>query len=278
MGYTPGWSWHGKCDILLGVTHEVYDAEAAGLLGGLKEALNSAISRAVKGIHICLDNLSVAYNAGQVANGSSQNTFKQFRDLAKAWNQTGKRMSIQWIPGHTGIEGNEIADREAKKYLKLAPTSMANQTQTLNNSRSRLKRSKDNAWQLEWQSGSFSGATQTYKELGLSPTTRANTLKELSLKREILGWLIAARSEHGHFVAYHERFGHEEETDLHCTCGQKRAQLHPFSCPNARAHRSLLWCKKTRRHLGPEEILGTPEGVLFFAEWAPATGLFKRRN
>ena len=114
--------------------------------------------------------------------------------------------------------------------------------------------------------------------VGLSPTTRANTLKELSLKREILGWLIAARSGHGHFAAYHERFGHEEETDLYCTCGQKRAQLHPFSCPNARAHRSLLWCKKTRRHLGPEEILGTPKGALIFAEWAPATGLFKRRN
>lgn len=93
-----------------------------------------------------------------------------------------------------------------------------------------------------------------YRELRLGTTTRANTLKELSLKREILGWLIAARSGNGHFAAYHERFGHEEETDIYCTCGQKRAQLHPFSCPNARAHRSLLWCKKTRRQPGPEEM------------------------
>lgn len=69
-------------------------------------------------IYTCLDNLRVAQNAGQVANGSSQNTFKQFRDLAKGWIQTGKRMSIQWIPGHTGIEGNEIADGEAKKGFK----------------------------------------------------------------------------------------------------------------------------------------------------------------
>ncbi len=103
-----------------------------------------------------------------MANGSSQNTFKQIRDLAKAWIQTGKRMSIQWIPGHTEIEGNEIADGEAKKYSKLAPTPMANQTQTLSNARRRLKRSKDNAWQLEWQSGTFSGVTQTYQELGLA--------------------------------------------------------------------------------------------------------------
>ena len=187
-------------------------------------------------------------------------------------------MSIQWIPGHTGIKGNKIADGEARKYSKLAPTPLATQTQTLSNAKRRLKRSKDNAWQLEWQTSSLSGATQTYRELGLSPTSRANTLKKLSLKREILGWLIAARSGHGHFAEYHERFGHKEETDLYCTCGQTRAQLYPFSCPNARAHRLLLWCKKTSRHLGPEDILGTPEGALIFAEWAPATCLFKRRN
>ena len=122
-----------------------------------------------------------------------------------------------------------------KKDSKLAPTPLASQTQTLSTAKRRLKRSKDNTWELEWQSSTLSGATQAYRELGLSPTTRANALKELSFKREVLGWLIAARSGHGHFAAYHERFCHEEETDLYCRCGQKRAQLHPFSCPNGRA-------------------------------------------
>ena len=60
-------------------------------------------------------------------------------------------------------------------------------------------------------------------------------------------------------------------------CGQKRAQLHPFSCPNARQHRSHLWCKKQRKPLATEEVLGNSEGVAIFAKWAPATGLFHRR-
>lgn len=114
-------------------------------------------------------------------------------------------------------------------------------------------------------------------KLGLYPTSQAKSLPELSLKREVQGWLIAARSGHGNFSAYHEKFGHEE-TDTHCRCGQKRAQLHPFSCPNARQHRTLLWCKKQRRQVAPEEVLGTSEGVAFFARWAPATGLFHRRH
>lgn len=95
------------------MSETAYDAEATALLEGLKGALDSAISRAVSRINICLDRLSVARNAGQVVNGSSQNAFRQFRDLARSWIQNDKRMSVQWIPGHAGIEGNEIADGEA---------------------------------------------------------------------------------------------------------------------------------------------------------------------
>ena len=90
------------------------------------------------------------------------------------------------------------------------------------------------------------------------------------------GWLIAARSGHGHFAAYHERFGHEE-TDSNCVCGQKRAQLHRLGCAHAMKHRLHLWCDKRQRQLAPDEVLGTPEGVTAFAKWEPATGLFHRR-
>lgn len=41
------------------------------------------MARVVPGIHICLDNLSVARNAGQIPKGSSREIFKQFREAAK---------------------------------------------------------------------------------------------------------------------------------------------------------------------------------------------------
>lgn len=119
---------------------------------------------------------------------------------------------------------------------------------------------------------------QTYKELDLRPTSQETQLPELGLKREALGWLIVARSGHGHYANYHERFGHDDEEDLLCSCGRKRAQLHPFSCTNARVNRAKLWCGKKQRYLTADEVLGTQEGALVFQEWAPATGLFKRRK
>lgn len=86
------------------------------MLEGLRQALKSPVARVAPGIHICLDNLGVARG---IPKSSSQKASRQFRDLAKGWLQTGKELTVQWIPGHAGIEGNELANQEAKKYAKL---------------------------------------------------------------------------------------------------------------------------------------------------------------
>ena len=51
---------------------------------------------------------------------------------------------------------------------------------------------------------------------------------------------------------------------------------HPRGCPNARPHRDKI-ASKLGRQLSSDELLSTPEGIKKFSEWAPATGLFKRR-
>ena len=58
-------------------------------------------------------------------------------------------------------------------------------------------------------------------------TTNAKSMPEMNLNREVLCWLIATRTGHGHFADYHDRFGHEE-VDVHCRCGQKRLDFTLF--------------------------------------------------
>ena len=151
-------------------------------------------------------------------------------------------------------------------------------TQSLSNARRQIRKSKDSAWQAEWESQRQNGAPLLYLELGLKPTSKRNKLApQLSMRREVLGWLIAARSGHGHFAANHQRFSHEEEEDWRCPCGKYRAPPNPFGCANARAHRALLWSEKARRALPTEKILSTSEGAATFAKWPPEAGLFSRR-
>ncbi len=96
-------------------------------------------------------------------------------------------MIVQLTPGHTRIEKNEIADKEAKKQTKLPPAPQVKMVRSLSNAKKQSKKSKNNAWQLEWQINSSSGAIQTYKDLGLISTTRTKSLPELAMKREVLG-------------------------------------------------------------------------------------------
>ncbi len=118
---------------------------------GLEIALESPMARHAPAIRICLDNLSVAQNAGKIPNGSSQATFVKFRELAKTWlAKEGKTLTVQWIPGHEGIEGNEIADEEARKHASKAVGHQSGITQSLSNAKRQIRKLKDVAWQSEW--------------------------------------------------------------------------------------------------------------------------------
>lgn len=52
---------------------------------------------------------------------------------------------------------------------------------------------------------------------------------ELALPRRLLHKLIAARTGHGDFAAYHRRF-HHSDANLECTCGLETSPTHFIRC------------------------------------------------
>ncbi|OAQ57520.1 reverse transcriptase [Pochonia chlamydosporia 170] len=98
-------------------------------------------------------------------------------------------------------------------------------------------------YQQWWQGVERTG----YLSLGLP--AELQKLPELALPRRLLGYLLAARSHHGDFADYHERF-HPGQATLECPCGRQKSPTHPF------------YCRKVPRHLrarltpDPEAAIG----------------------
>lgn len=244
----------------LGDSAEVFDAEATAALLGAKAALLLPFNRLAKDLWVCLDNLEVAMRLLSHSLTSSQSVFDSFMKVREAWRNrdtifSGGDIYIRWVPGHTGVLGNELADAEARNGSALLPDfplplSFASlqrwQAQQAVNARDR--------W---WKS-----AIHVRYSL-LSITTAPVPPEELGLSRSQLGRIIAARTQHGDFADYHERFNHRD-AELYCSCGARKAPFHFLFCRIARKHPS-----GTR---GPPstlipELLGTSKGIALLIQW-----------
>ncbi|PCD25803.1 hypothetical protein AU210_012239 [Fusarium oxysporum f. sp. radicis-cucumerinum] len=195
---------------------EVFDAEATGALEGLKAALNLR-DAATQNIFICLDNLAAATCLRGTPSDSSQDVFLEFQALATSHGA----VQVLWVPGHTDIPGNEQADKLARAASSLPEPEDAQPTLAYLR---RIARQKPKEAFEAWWSTS---APEQYKRLNLKATTGCPP--ELSLPRAALHHLLAARSLHGDFATYHERFDHDYAR-LVCSCGRRKTPDHIFYC------------------------------------------------
>ncbi|KAI1003392.1 hypothetical protein K3495_g4811 [Podosphaera aphanis] len=247
----------------LGKHKEVFDAEVRRALEGILHILTSPASRFAENLWICLHNLEVATRLRCSFPGSSQAIFKAFQERAAEWQGRDRlphippgEVMIRWFPGHSNVPGNEGADIAAKAGEALpAPDDIDNFS--LAAIRRWAKGRTTNAMTKLWSMV----APQGYQDLGI--TTSPLLPRELCLPRFALGKIIAARTGHGDFADYHERFRHDE-VELHCTCGYRKTTVH-FFC--ARARRRLRIPADRNPGEGIPRLLGTFDGAEALSKW-----------
>jgi hypothetical protein len=215
------------------------------------------------------------------------------REIIRAANQIHKRrdkhrytLTIRWTAGHEGIEGNELADKEAKKAANncssdkhLLPPYLRKQMLTNPSAVKRAHHDKlKNKWANAWK---VSERGQKISKIDPSSPSKKflNTISHAELSREAASRIAQFRLTHAPVNHFLKRIRKADKATCPA-CGADEETIGHFLliCPSYAYERWALaqQAHKQRKHLTMETLLGTPDMVMPLAKFIEATGRFKQ--
>ena len=248
--------------------HTVFKAELVGLLLGLKliETYNAGnITYAIRvGNQAAIKALTSKLNKP-----GHYLAVEVLREAERLRRMGGKKyaLTIKWTAGHSGIQGNEEVDMEAKKVVEGLTTALAKLPKSLKKT---LKKSKSAGrqrqqedikgnWRKEWAS---SPQYEKLKHIDSSlPSCKfIELINNKKVHRATASKIYQIRSGHVPLNAYLHRFKFKESSQCPaCSAPNETPQHFIMECPAYRHKRWKLRPKKGKPELKYEDLLSNKE-------------------
>ena len=228
----------------------VYNGELEGVTLAIEHA--SRIAIAGQSFHVYSDNQAGLYRLRTPSDKPGQDC--QIRAIAAAKQIVAKGASItlNWVPGHTDIEGNEDADRLAKRATKEQPSTERTSLAMLG---LWIKKTKMNEWNTALEKHSRKARAKRLRNPNPSsymaifpwkPATRVQI--PTPTNRTTASAYYQLKIGHGYFKAY--LFKRNRSADYRCICGREETPEHLLLyCPEygdlRRALQEQLPCTTT---------------------------------
>ena len=240
----------------LGHSQLVYNGELEGTTQAIEYA--SLVAQPGQHFHIFSDNQAGLYRLKTPSDHPGQSCQIRASTATELIRRKGAKVSLNWVPGHTDVVGNELADSLAKEATTLTPESDETSFAALGCKINELRTVEWNALLDQYDQIPNTNTTSYKKHFSWKLGSKLQL--PTGTRRELASAFYQLKLGHGYLKSYLFRLGHSDSD--RCRCGQKETSEHLLlSCRKLQVARAKLLDELNCTRLSLRVLLHTKTGI-----------------